>query len=103
LLVDIFENFCDSCGARELWTRYYYILPDFTWDAMLKHTRISFKLLTDIDIVMFIERDIRGGLTRRIPQLPTEFFNELWCGGRLGKYKIMPPKLAVDTQPFSRM
>jgi len=46
---------------------------------------------------------VPGTLTRRIPQLPTEFFNELWCGGRLGKYKITPPKLAIDTQPFSRM
>ena len=37
------------------------ILPGFTWGAMLKHTRVKFKLLTDIDMVMFIERDIRLG------------------------------------------
>ncbi|RLU21121.1 hypothetical protein DMN91_005494, partial [Ooceraea biroi] len=43
---------------------YYYTLPGFTWDAMLKHTSINFELLTDIDIVMFIERDIRGGLSQ---------------------------------------
>ena len=38
---------------------YYYILPGFTWDAMLKYTGIKFEFLTDIDMV--IEHGIRGG------------------------------------------
>jgi len=64
LLADIFENFRDSCVASyELDPAYYYTLPGFTWDAMLKHTRINFELLTDIDMDMFVERDIRGGLS----------------------------------------
>ncbi|XP_070522390.1 uncharacterized protein [Cardiocondyla obscurior] len=43
---------------------HYYTLPGFTWDAMLKHTRINFALLTDINMVMFVERGIRGGLSQ---------------------------------------
>jgi len=62
LCVDIFENFRDSCVASYgLNPVYYYTLPGFTWDAMLKHTDINFELLIDIHIVMFVERGIRGG------------------------------------------
>jgi len=45
---------------------YYYTLPGFTLDTMLKHTDINFELLTNSDMVMFVERGIRGGLTREI-------------------------------------
>ncbi|XP_071635068.1 uncharacterized protein [Temnothorax longispinosus] len=65
LLADVFENFRDSCVASYgLDPAYYYILPGFTWDAMLKHTCINFELLTDVDMVMFVERGIRGGLSQ---------------------------------------
>jgi len=52
LLVNNFENFYDSCIAGYGFDPMYYY-TSFTWDAMLKHTRINFELLTDIDIVTF--------------------------------------------------
>ena len=65
LLADIFENFRNSCIASYcLDPAHYYTLPGFTWDAMLKHTHVRFELLVDIDMIMFIERDIRGGLSQ---------------------------------------
>ncbi|XP_018395227.1 PREDICTED: uncharacterized protein LOC108773791 [Cyphomyrmex costatus] len=65
LLADVFENFRESCVASYgLDPAHYYTLPGFTWDAMLKHTHVKFELLTDIDMVMFIERGIRGGLSQ---------------------------------------
>ncbi|KAG5338747.1 SETMR methyltransferase, partial [Acromyrmex charruanus] len=36
LLADVFKNFHDSC----IDPAYYYILPGFTWDAMLKHAEV---------------------------------------------------------------
>jgi hypothetical protein len=65
LLADIFENFRESCIASySLDPAHYYTVPGYTWDAMLKYTRVKFELLTDIDMVMFIERGIRGGLSQ---------------------------------------
>ncbi|XP_070155804.1 uncharacterized protein [Polyergus mexicanus] len=65
LLADVFENFRDACmRSYNLDPAYYYTLPGYTWDAMLKHTGIRFELLTDIDMVMFVERGIRGGLSQ---------------------------------------
>jgi len=60
-----FENFRDKCiESYGLDPAHYYTLPGFTSDAMLKHTRVNFELLTDIDKDMFIERDIRDGLSQ---------------------------------------
>jgi len=75
LLADIFENFRDSCIASYELNPAYYTLPGFTWDAMLKYTGINFELLTDIDMVIFVERDVRGGQSqcsgRRAPTTST--------------------------------
>ncbi|XP_011883678.1 PREDICTED: uncharacterized protein LOC105570839, partial [Vollenhovia emeryi] len=43
---------------------HYYTLPGYTWDAMLKYTGVRFELLTDIDMLLFVERGVRGGLSQ---------------------------------------
>ncbi|KYN08184.1 Matrilysin [Cyphomyrmex costatus] len=65
LLADMFENFRDTyMESYGLDPAYYVILPSYTWDAMLKNSGVRFELLTDIDMVLFIERGIRRGLSQ---------------------------------------
>ncbi|RLU20281.1 hypothetical protein DMN91_006888, partial [Ooceraea biroi] len=65
LLADVFENFRDTCiRSYGLDPAHYYTLPGYTWDAMLLHTGIEFELLTDVDMVLFVERGVRGGLSQ---------------------------------------
>lgn len=57
LLADIFENFRFTCiTAYELDPAHYYTTPGLTWDAMLKKTEVELDLLTDIDMLMFVEK-----------------------------------------------
>ncbi|XP_026828646.1 uncharacterized protein LOC105279427 [Ooceraea biroi] len=65
LLADVFENFRDTCiRSYSLDPAHYYTLPGYTWDTMLLHTGIEFELLTDVDMGLFVERGVRGGLSQ---------------------------------------
>ncbi|XP_066599932.1 uncharacterized protein [Prorops nasuta] len=65
LLADIFENFRKSCiNNYRLDPVHYFSLPSYTWDVMLFYTDIKLELVTDIDMLTFIERGIRGGLSQ---------------------------------------
>lgn len=65
LLTDIFENFRNDClESHDLDPSHYYTLPGFTWDAMLKYTGVNLELLTDVDMLLFVERGIRGGVSQ---------------------------------------
>jgi len=65
LLADIFENFRNSCIiSYRLDPAHYYTLSGFTWNALLKHTRIRFDLFIHIYMIILIERGIRGSLSQ---------------------------------------
>ncbi len=43
---------------------FYFTAPGLSWDAMLKTTGVTLELLTDVDMVLFFEKGIRGGLVQ---------------------------------------
>lgn len=65
LLADVFENFREICfHIYKLDPAHYYTAPGLSFDAMLKYTRIRIELFTDIDMLLFVERGIRGGISQ---------------------------------------
>ena len=64
LLADVFENFRDICLKNYgLDPVHYYTAPGLAWDAMLKMTKINLELLSDVDMLLMVEKGIRGGIS----------------------------------------
>ena len=64
LLADVFQTFRKTCmDSYKLDPLHYYTAPCLSWDALLKHTNIDLELLTDMDMHLFIEKGMRGGIS----------------------------------------
>ena len=64
LLADMFENFRDICMRNyKLDPAHYLTAPGLSWDACLKMTGVKLELLTDVDMLLMVERGIRGGVS----------------------------------------
>ena len=64
LLTDVFENFRKTCLTYyKLDPQHYITSPGLAWDAMLKMTGVYLELITDIDMQLFIEKGLRGGIS----------------------------------------
>ena len=63
MLADIFENY------RNMFFETYELDPDeilsapaLPWSAALKKTKAKLDLLTDINMLLMVEKDVRGGI-----------------------------------------
>ena len=64
LLVDVCEKFISTClKFYELDPCHYFSSPGLSWDAMLKMTGVRVKKIGDIDMNLFIEKGLRGGIS----------------------------------------
>ena len=64
LLADVFENFRNICSSNYgLDPAHYYTSPGLAWDACLKITEVELELLSDVDMLLMIEKGIRGGVS----------------------------------------
>ncbi|GFX08303.1 uncharacterized protein TNCV_3267921 [Trichonephila clavipes] len=43
---------------------WYFTTPALSWDAMLLHTKVAIELFTDYDMLLFIEKGVRGGISQ---------------------------------------
>ena len=63
-LADVFQKFSNfAYETYELDPRHSYTLPGFSWQAMLKLTKIELELISDPDMFLFLMDTIRGGIS----------------------------------------
>ena len=69
LLADVFENFSNMCiKIYEVDPAKVLSAPGLAWQAALKKTKVKLDLLTDIDMLLMVEKGIRGGICHFIYQ-----------------------------------
>ena len=67
LLADVFENFKNKCiEIYELDPAHFLSAPGLAWQACLKKTKVELELLTDIDMLLMVEKGTRGGICQAI-------------------------------------
>lgn len=70
LLTDIFESYRSVCLRHyKLDPCQYITVPGLSWDAMLKYTSVELELLTDINMLHFFRKGIRGGVSTCIKRI----------------------------------
>ena len=63
LLVDAFENFCNmSLEIYELDPARFFTASGLPWQVALKRTKVKLDLLSDIDMLLMVEKSITGGI-----------------------------------------
>ena len=64
LLCDVFEKFISVClKDYGLDPCYYFSSPGLSWDTMLKKTGIKLEKMNNIDVHLFFEKGMRGGVS----------------------------------------
>ena len=90
LLADVFENFRDICSSNYgLDPAHYYTSPGLAWDACLKITEIKLELLSDVDMLLMIEKGIRGGVSmvsKRFARANNKYMGEKFNREKVSRY-----------------
>ena len=67
LLADVFESFRNKCiEIYELDPTYFLSAPGLAWQVCLEKTKVKLELLTYIDMLLIVEKEIRGGICHAI-------------------------------------
>ena len=65
LLADVFENLRNMC--LNIYA-VFVTAPGLAWQGAFKKTKVKLDLLTEIDMLLIIEKGIRGGIYHSIPR-----------------------------------
>ena len=66
-MAHVFENFRKLClEIYQLHPPKFCSVPRLAWSATLKKTEVKLELLTDIDMLLMVEKGIRGGICHTI-------------------------------------
>ena len=64
---DVFKNLRKTClKSYHLDPVKFLSAPGLVWQAALKKTEVKLELLTDIDMLLVVEKGTRGGICRAI-------------------------------------
>ena len=64
LLANVFEKFIDTClKFYKLDLCHYFSSPGLSWDGMLKMSGVELEKISDINMYLFIEKGLRGGIS----------------------------------------
>ena len=67
LLADVFENFRNMCiKVYELDPANFLSAAGLAWQACLKRAEVKLELLTDVDMLLMVEKGIRGGICHAV-------------------------------------
>ena len=67
LLADVFDNFRNKCiDIYELDPAHFSSVTGLAWQACLKKTKVKLELLTDIYMLIMVEKGIRGRIYHAI-------------------------------------
>ena len=65
--MDVFENFRNKCiEIYELDPANFLSAPALAWQASLKETAVKLELLTDVNMLIMVEKEIKGGICHTI-------------------------------------
>ena len=67
LHADVFENFRDKCiEIYKIDPAHLLSAPGLAWQACLKKTEVKLELLTDNNMLIMVEKGIRGGMCQAV-------------------------------------
>ena len=70
-LADVFENFRNVClEIYELDLTTFLSAPGLAWQAAIKKTKVKLDLLTNVDMLLMVEKGITGGICHSIYRYP---------------------------------